>query len=112
MNGVIHDLFSNATLRRILFKTRFVVALALLLPLARFMEPEWLLSGFAISMFGQLIQTWCFGSLVKNRELTMRGPYLLVRNPMYLGRFFLILGFVCLLESLIAVLAYAVVYYA
>ena len=47
-------------------------------------------------MFGQLIQTWCFASLVKNWQLTERGPYLMCRNPMYIGRYFLILGFVLL----------------
>ena len=92
--------------RTALFKTRFLLALVLLVPLARYMRPEWGPAALGISLFGQLIQTWCFASLVKNRELSVRGPYKLVRNPMYLGRYFLIFGFVCLLESLVAIVIY------
>jgi protein-S-isoprenylcysteine O-methyltransferase Ste14 len=88
-----------------------VLAILLLVPLARWMRPEWLPVGFAVSMAGQAIQTWCFASLVKNRELSIRGPYLLVRNPMYLGRYFLLLGFVLLLGRWQAVAVYTLVYY-
>ena len=111
VNGVMQDLFANKALRGFLFKTRFLLALVLLVPLARYMHPQWWLAALGISLFGQLIQTWCFASLVKNRELSVRGPYKLVRNPMYLGRYFLILGFVCLLESLVAIAVYTVTYY-
>ncbi len=111
MNAVLNDLFQNETLRNLLYRTRFLLALLLLVPLVRYMHPEWLPLAFAVSMFGQLIQTWCFASLVKNRELTVRGPYRLCRNPMYVGRYFLVLGFVLLLESWIAVAVYTVVYY-
>ncbi len=111
MNGVIQDLFANKILRGFLFKARFLLALVLLVPLARYMHPKWWPAALGISLFGQLIQTWCFASLVKNRELSVRGPYKLVRNPMYLGRYFLILGFVCLLENLAAIAIYTVTYY-
>lgn len=111
MNGVLQGLFANRSLRRMLFRTRYLLALVLILPLGRYMHPEWLPAAVGISLFGQLIQAWCFASLVKNRELSVRGPYVLVRNPMYVGRFFLILGFVCLLDSPLAIAAYAVLYY-
>jgi hypothetical protein len=110
-NGVLQELFTNRSLRRFLSRTRYLFALALGVPLARYMRLEWLPVAVGISLFGQLIQAWCFASLVKNRELSVRGPYLLARNPMYLGRFFLILGFVCLLGSPLAIVAYAVLYY-
>jgi protein-S-isoprenylcysteine O-methyltransferase Ste14 len=106
----IQDLFSNAALRRFFLRTRYLFAAALVLPCARFLRPEWLGPALAVSLAGQLIQTWCFASLVKNRELTMRGPYLLVRNPMYLGRYFLLLGFVMLAGRWIAVATYTVLY--
>ena len=111
MAGTISDLFANEALRNVLFKTRYLLAFVALVPLAYFAHPEWFPAAIAISMAGQLIQTWCFASLVKNRELTVRGPYLLCRNPMYVGRYFLILGFVCLLSNLIAVVVYTLVYY-
>jgi len=111
VNAVFNDLFQNETLRTLLYRTRLLLAVALLVPLAWSMHREWLFAGFAVSMFGQAIQTWCFASLVKNRELTVRGPYLTCRNPMYVGRYFLILGFVMLLASWIAIVAYTVLYY-
>lgn len=111
MSGVVQDLFANHTIRRFLFKGRFVLAPLLMLPLAYGMRPEAWSAALGISLFGQLIQTWCFASLVKNRELSVRGPYKLVRNPMYLGRYFLILGFVWLLQSVWAIVLYTAVYY-
>jgi protein-S-isoprenylcysteine O-methyltransferase Ste14 len=111
MNGVLQDLFTNRAIRRFLSRTRHLLALALIVPLARYMHPEWLPAAVGISLFGQIIQAWCFGSLVKNRELSIRGPYLMVRNPMYLGRFFLGLGFVCLLGSPVAIGVYTILYY-
>ncbi len=111
VNGVIQDLFANKALRTALFRARFLLALVLLVPLARYMHSEWWSAALGTSLFGQVIQTWCFASLVKNRELSVRGPYKLVRNPMYLGRYFLILGFVGLLESLAAIVVYTVMYY-
>jgi protein-S-isoprenylcysteine O-methyltransferase Ste14 len=106
----IHDLFANRTLRTVLAQTRYLLAAALLVPLAFFTQPQWLLPGLAVSLIGQLIQTWCFAALVKNAELTIRGPYVLSRNPMYLGRYLLVLGFVLLLGSWIAVGVYTLVY--
>ena len=111
MSAVVQNLFANKALRNVLFRARFFLAILLLVPLARYMHPQWWRPALAISLFGQLIQTWCFASLVKNRELSVRGPYKLVRNPMYLGRYFLILGFVCLLQSYVAIAVYTAVYY-
>jgi len=107
----LHDLFTNKPIRKFLFRTRWLLALALAIPLAMQMRPEWLPLAIGVAMVGQLIQGWCFASLVKNRELSVRGPYLMTRNPMYLGRYFLILGFVLLLGSWIAVAIYTVLYW-
>jgi protein-S-isoprenylcysteine O-methyltransferase Ste14 len=107
----VQELFANVALRRLLFRTRYLIGLLLLVPLALTMKPALLPYAFAISMTGQLVQTWCFAALVKNRELTARGPYLLSRNPMYLGRYLLLLGFVLLPGNLWLVLAFTVLYY-
>src|SRR5512147_1606629 len=97
MIEAVKSLFAHPQLRRFIVVLRVpltVVVLALLLPLLR---REWLLAGFLVSMAGLLIQLWCFASLDKNSDLAARGPYALVRNPMYLGRFFIIGGFLLLL---------------
>ena len=111
MGNAVNDLFNHPAIRKGLFKGRFLFAAALLVPVAYYMQPRWLLPGLAVSMFGQLIQTWCFASLVKNAELTVRGPYSMCRNPMYVGRYFLILGFVMLLWNPWIIGAYTVIYW-
>lgn len=50
--------------------------------------------GAAVAVLGQAIQTWAGSHLHKDERLTISGPYSHVRNPMYIGRFVLMLGFV------------------
>jgi protein-S-isoprenylcysteine O-methyltransferase Ste14 len=106
----LKDFLANERLRTFLVRTRYLLAVVLLVPLAKAMHPELLPAALLVSLAGQAVQTWCFASLVKNRELTVRGPYVLVRNPMYLGRYFLLLGFVLLLASPLAVAVYTAGY--
>ena len=111
MINVIHSLFNNAMLRRWFLKLRYVLVLILLIVLAFYIHPQWLLPAFLVSMFGEFIQLWSFASLVKNEELTARGPYVMVRNPMYLGRYFLVLGFMMLFGNVYVILGYTILYY-
>lgn len=111
MLQVIHKIFNHHGLRKLFLKLRMPIVLAILVVLAMTMQPQMLLPGFLISMFGELIQTWSFASLVKNEELTARGPYVMVRNPMYLGRYFLVLGFIILPGNMIAVVIFTLFYY-
>ena len=104
-------LFQHPGLRRFLVRMRTPIVVVAVLLLAQFVRKEWLLPGFIVSMFGEFIQLWCFASLDKNATLTARGPYSMVRNPMYLGRFFILLGFLMLLGNGWLLLAYAVVYW-
>ncbi len=52
-----------------------------------------LLIGGAVSVVGLLIRAWAAGHIRKNAELATSGPYAFTRNPLYLGSFFLGLGF-------------------
>jgi protein-S-isoprenylcysteine O-methyltransferase Ste14 len=111
MIEAVKSLFAHPQLRRFIVVLRVpltVVVLALLLP---FLRREWLLAGFVVSMAGLLIQLWCFASLDKNADLAARGPYALVRNPMYLGRFFIIGGFLLLLGQPWILVPYAIGYW-
>lgn len=49
--------------------------------------------GGVISLIGVLIRAWATGHIVKNQKLTTTGPYAHTRNPLYLGSFFIALGF-------------------
>lgn len=111
MFDAIHRVFNHPVARKVLLKLRYVLFLVFLAVLARYADSARLLTGFLVSLFGEAIQLWSFASLVKNEQLTARGPYVLVRNPMYLGRFFLILGLVWLLGNLYIVAAYGIFYY-
>ena len=111
MKQTSDGLFQHPGLRSFLVRLRLPLFIAVLLLLAPFVKREWLLAGFLVSMIGESIQIWCFASLDKNATLTIRGPYTMVRNPMYLGRFFIPLGFLMLLAQWWLLVAYAVVYW-
>jgi len=49
--------------------------------------------GAPVAVLGELIQMWAGSQLHKDQHLTISGPYSHVRNPMYIGRFVLGLGF-------------------
>jgi len=111
MIKAIRSLFNHPGLRRTFVRLRVPLAIIAFACALSFFKPQWLLAGFAISMIGELIQLWSFASLDKNSDLAIRGPYAAVRNPMYLGRFVMLLGFVLLFGSAWAVLAYTIVYW-
>jgi len=107
----VHALFNHAGFRAFWVKMRVPLVLAIAAAVLWFADPRWLWPGFLVSMAGEFIQLWCFASLDKNRDLACNGPYTLARNPMYLGRFFIILGIVMLLGNAWVILGYAVLYY-
>lgn len=111
MLQAIHNIFNHPSARKVFLKLRYVLFLVFLVVLARYTDGTRLPTGFLVSLFGEAIQLWSFASLVKNEQLTARGPYVLVRNPMYLGRFFLILGPIWLLGNHYLTAAYVVLYY-
>jgi len=107
----VHTLFNNETIRLVLSKLRYVLFLAVFIIFIPFIRPSWFWPGFIVTMFGEVIQVWCFASLEKNRVLANRGLYRLTRNPMYAGRFFVLLGFLILMGNIWIVLVFTVLYY-
>jgi len=107
----IHAVFNNHTLRSVFQKIRYPIFIVVFILLIQKIEPAWFLPGILVSLFGELIQFWSFASLDKNKTLSVQGPYTLTRNPMYLGRFFLLLGCVVLTSSIWLILAFCVLYY-
>ena len=103
---LLNKLFTHAKLRRALEKIRIPLGVVLVVLLLIYGRPEMCIPAVVISLFGELIQMWSSGSLEKNVVLTIRGPYCLVRNPMYLGRFFVILGALLLLENIYIIVIY------
>lgn len=66
--------------------------------------------GAAVAVFGQLIQTWSGSHIRKDQRLTVSGPYCYTRNPMYIGRFFLMLGFVMMTWNVYAIAVFVVLF--
>ncbi len=111
MLAAFRSVFNHAGLRRVLVQLRIPLAIIAIIVAVRFMQRDWLAAGFAVSMVGELIQLWSFASLDKNSDLAIRGPYAFVRNPMYLGRFFILFGFLMLLGNPWILVAYTIVYW-
>ena len=114
----IHAIFNHPGLRKFWCRIRYPFGAVLLVALAWLfwrirIAPVWFWAGFGVSLLGEFIQLWCFASLKKEKVLACRGPYVLVRNPMYLGRFFIVLGLILLLgrPGLWAVVPYTVLYW-
>jgi hypothetical protein len=107
----IHRAFNDPTARRFLTRLRIPLALAAAVAACALAKPEWFLAGLATSAVGALLQLWCFSAIAKQRELAVDGPYKFVRNPMYLARFVLILGFILVLGRPWLIPLYAIVFY-
>jgi protein-S-isoprenylcysteine O-methyltransferase Ste14 len=107
----IRSFFNNPGVRRTYVRLRVPLAIIAIAAVFPFLRRDWLLAGFVVSMFGEFIQLWSFASLDKNSDLAIRGPYAMVRNPMYLGRYFILLGFLMLLGVWWILVAYTVVYW-
>lgn len=100
----------SRTLRRFLVRSRYVLALLLAAGLVWFARPHWFWWAVGVSFCGELIQLWSASSLQKNEVFQPRGPYTLIRNPMYLGRFFVILGMVAVPASVYPLIGYVLLF--
>jgi len=107
----VHEVFNNRRLRSLLRKVRYAIFLAAIVVLIPQIEPSWFLPGFVLCLFGESIQLWCFASLDKNATLAVKGPYTLMRNPMYIGRFFVLLGCLLLMGNIWIIVVFTLLYY-
>lgn len=110
MHG-IDTLFNNKALRKGLLKLRLPLGIAVAIAVVLNTKQQWFWQGLAVSMFGALAQLWCFANIKTQKELAATGPYMLVRNPMYLARFFLILGILLWTANPWVIGLYVVAYY-
>lgn len=60
--------------------------------------------GIVSILTGVFLRSWSAGTLHKSQELTTGGPYALVRNPLYLGSFLMMLGFCILMRDWLSLL--------
>jgi protein-S-isoprenylcysteine O-methyltransferase Ste14 len=107
----IHDLFNNAGARKIFLKLRVPLGIVCLLLLLPQLKKEWFLPGLTVSVIGEMIQVWCLSTIRTRKTLTVTGPYMFVRNPMYIGRFFLVFGILMMTGGFWIMALGTVVYY-
>ena len=108
---VVHNVCNHESFRKVLLSYRKLLVPIGLAVLFYFSDPAWFLYAFGVSMFGELIQLWCFASLDKQSELAFNGLYKYTRNPMYLGRFFIVLGYFLLLGQPYVIIPLIIIYY-
>jgi steroid 5-alpha reductase family enzyme len=91
-------------------RLRFLLAAPALALLVIFTDrgPMW--PGVAVALFGEAIQISASAHLRKNAELVNSGPYGWVRNPMYVGRFFVGLGLALLTWRWFLIAPYVVIF--
>ena len=78
--------------KKLLRALALVVGIVLVPVLAR--PTGWsLLLGAILVFFGEVIRVWASGHLMRAQELTTSGPYAYLRDPLYLGRLLLLVGF-------------------
>jgi protein-S-isoprenylcysteine O-methyltransferase Ste14 len=57
------------------------------------------LLGLGLVLCGLALRSWAAGTLHKRRVLTTSGPYGLVRHPLYIGSFMMMIGFCVLIDD-------------
>ena len=107
----INALYNNPRLRRGLLKSRWPLAILFSISLALLMKAQFFWFGLTLSIVGEALQVWCFAALHKKKELAANGPYAVVRNPMYLGRYLLILGAITITGRPFLMILFTIVYY-
>lgn len=71
-------------------------------PLNPFDFTDWQVClAFVLLLLGLAIRSWSAGSLNKSREVTQCGPYALMRNPLYLGSFAMMVAFCLLMRDML-----------
>ena len=55
--------------------------------------------GMGLVLTGLALRSWAAGILHKQSKLTTHGPYAVIRNPLYIGSFLLMVGFCLLIDD-------------
>jgi len=55
--------------------------------------------GLTVILAGLALRSWAAGILRKTSELTTNGPYALVRHPLYVGSFMMMIGFCLVIDD-------------
>ena len=92
------------------------IGLLLVAVCAHFAKPDagTVTTGLVIAALGQVFRIYAAGYIFKNKQLAKTGPYALVRHPLYLGNFLILMGFTLAsgnLYVLLGVIVFFLVWY-
>ncbi|PIP40633.1 MAG: hypothetical protein COX19_05255 [Desulfobacterales bacterium CG23_combo_of_CG06-09_8_20_14_all_51_8] len=107
----INNFANNKKVRKTLLKLRAPIGLLLFVLVLTQLHRAWFWPGLAVSILGEALQVWCMSTIKTHKKLTVTGPYMVVRNPMYIGRFFLIFGILMMTGSLLSLAVFTIAYY-
>jgi len=107
----IHTFFNDKKVRKLFLKLRLPAGILLFILLLTQLKPAWFLPGLIVSILGQSLQMWCMSTIKTQKKLTVTGPYMFVRNPMYIGRFFAVFGILMMTGNPWLLALLTVVYY-
>ncbi|MDD3628106.1 MAG: isoprenylcysteine carboxylmethyltransferase family protein [bacterium] len=91
--------FFKKAFKKIRTKLGFLAAVILVLFSAESVPVRLLIPGLVLIVIGELIRLWSAGHLKKTKEITCSGPYKYTRNPLYIGSFFILIGFLIMLQN-------------
>lgn len=96
-----------------LFRRRTLILLAGSLVLLVIAEPtpKAFYAALPFVALGQSIRIWSAGYLTKLSELVTAGPFALCRNPLYVGSFFITVGYLVMCNNPIALIVGVVVFW-
>lgn len=89
----------KTAVKKIRTKLGFVAGIVLILLSAESVPVNYFLIGVALIFFGESIRLWSAGHLRKTKEVICSGPYKFTRNPLYIGSFFILTGFLIIIQS-------------
>ena len=107
----INSIFNDKKIRKTLLKLRLPLGIIAFVVIAFLIKPAWFFPGLVVSALGELAQVWCFSTIKTRKKLTVAGPYMFVRNPMYLSRFLLIFGILLMTGNPWIMLVFVILYY-
>jgi len=111
MTDRINFVFNNPKLRRLFLKSRLLLGILFSIWLLFLLKKGWFFPGLAVSICGAFLQAWCMSTIRTKKNLTTTGPYMFVRNPMYLSRFVLVLGIILMTGRPWLIALYVGIYY-
>lgn len=104
LNHNLWQKFVEFLLNRRVRITAFIFIVLIAVDLLTLVQPHnlfdltnyYVLGGLGLVFTGLGLRTWAAGTLQKRKQLAMSGPYQLVRHPLYVGSYLMMVGF-CLL---------------